>query len=84
MDSSNEAELLGLARTAQDRAKVVRLGAFADDTTHGALDVPDPWGEPDHAYLAMYDQIEEGVAGLVRALQEGTVEQVAAAHRASR
>jgi hypothetical protein len=32
----------------------------------------------------MYDQIEEGVAGLVRALQEGTVEQVAAAHRASR
>ena len=84
MDSSNEAELLGLARTAQDRAKVVRLGAFADDTTHGVLDVPDPWGEPDLAYLAMYDQIEEGVAGLVRALQEGTVEQVAAAHRASR
>ena len=32
MDSSNEEELLGLARTAQDCAKVVRLGAFAGAT----------------------------------------------------
>ncbi|MFK5635064.1 low molecular weight protein-tyrosine-phosphatase [Ornithinimicrobium sp. LYQ103] len=84
MDSSNEAELVALARTPQDRSKIVRLGAFAPDTTDGILDVPDPWGEPDHAYVAMYDQIEDAVDGLVRALRDGTVHEVAAVHRDTR
>lgn len=84
MDSSNEADILALARTPQDAAKVVRLGAFASGTDDEVLDVPDPWGMPRDAYVRMYDQIEDAVDGLVRAIQDGTVEQVLAARRAVR
>ncbi len=79
MDSANEADILALARTPQDQAKVVRLGAFASDTDAGVLDVPDPWGLPRDAYVRMYDQLEDAVDGLVRALQDGTVGKVVAA-----
>ena len=81
MDSSNEADVLALARTPQDAAKVVRLGAFAAGASGGVQDVPDPWGQPREAYARMYDQIEDAVDGLVRAIQDGTVEQVVAARR---
>lgn len=83
MDSANEADILSLARTPEDRAKVVRLGAFASGTDAGVgvTDVPDPWGLPRHAYVAMYDQIEDAVDGLVRAIQDGTVHEVVAAQR---
>lgn len=82
MDSANEADLLALARTPQDAAKVVRLGAFAPGADAGVLDVPDPWGLPPEAYARMYDQVEEAVDGLVRALGEGTLQDVlAAGHR---
>jgi protein-tyrosine phosphatase len=81
MDRSNEADLLALARTPQDRAKVVRLGAFAADTTGEVLDVPDPWGLPRDAYAGMFDQIEDAVDGLVQAIQDGTLDQVLAARR---
>lgn len=84
MDSSNEADVLALARTPQDEAKVVLLGAFATDPDAGALDVPDPWGQPREAYVAMYDQIEDAVEGLVRAIQEGTVHDVVTGRRAVR
>lgn len=79
MDSANEEDALALARTPQDRAKVVRLGVFAGDAHEGVRDVPDPWGMPRDAYERMYDQIEEAVDGLVRAIQDGTVEEVVAA-----
>lgn len=78
MDSSNLADVLALARTPQDEAKVVRLGAFAGDDGE-VLDVPDPWGLPREAYVAMYDQVEDAVAGLVAALEAGTVDEVLAA-----
>jgi protein-tyrosine phosphatase len=84
MDSSNEADLLALARTPEDEAKVVLLGAFATDPDAGVLDVADPWGLPQEAYVRMYDQIEDAVRGLVRAIREGTVHDVAAARRAVR
>ena len=60
------------------------LGAFATDPDAGALDVPDPWGQPREAYVAMYDQIEDAVEGLVRAIQEGTVHDVVTGRRAVR
>lgn len=82
MDSANEADILGLARSAEDRAKVVRLGAFASDVADGLRDVPDPWGLPEAAYVAMYDQIEDAVDGLVRTLREDGLEDVLAEHRA--
>lgn len=86
MDSGNEQDLLALARTPEDEAKVVRLGAFASDAGEGVevRDVPDPWGAEREAFVSMYDQIEDAVAGLVRALQEGRVAQVVAAQRAAR
>ncbi|AXH98185.1 low molecular weight protein-tyrosine-phosphatase [Ornithinimicrobium avium] len=84
MDGSNEDDVLALARTPQDRAKVVRLGAFAGDTTQGVLDVPDPWGLPREAYVRMYDQVEDAVGGLVRAIQDGSVKDVVAAQHARR
>lgn len=79
MDTSNEEDVLALARTAQDEAKVVRLGAFAGDGE--VLDVPDPWGLPREAYVRMYDQIEEAVDGLVRAIADGTLREIVAAGR---
>ena len=84
MDSGNERDLLALARTPEDQAKVVRLGAFASDAGDGVRDVPDPWGAEREAFVAMYDQIEDAVAGLVRALQEDRVGEVVAAQRAPR
>lgn len=84
MDSSNEADLLALARTPQDAAKVVRLGAFGSGADDEVLDVPDPWGMPRDAYGRMYDQIEDAVDGLVRAIRDGTVADVVAARRTVR
>jgi protein-tyrosine phosphatase len=82
MDSANEQDVLALARTPEDEAKVVRLGAFAGEGE--VLDVPDPWGLPREAYVRMYDQIEEAVDGLVRAVADGTVQELVAARRLRR
>ncbi|MFX0538962.1 low molecular weight protein-tyrosine-phosphatase [Ornithinimicrobium sp. Y1847] len=84
MDSANEDDVLALARTPEDEAKVVRLGAFARDTSDGVLDVPDPWGLPREAYIRMYDQIEDAVNGLVAAIQDDRVGEIAAAQHALR
>ncbi|WP_298751530.1 low molecular weight protein-tyrosine-phosphatase [uncultured Serinicoccus sp.] len=86
MDSSNEEDLLALARTPEEAARVVRLGAFAPDAGEGdgVRDVPDPWGQSREAFVAMYDQVEEAVAGLVAALREGRLEEVVAAQRVRR
>lgn len=81
MDDSNEQDLLAMARTPQDAAKVVRLGAFAGDAADGIRDVPDPYGGPRSGFTAMYDQIEDAADGLVRAIQDGTVQDVVAAQR---
>lgn len=84
MDRSNEADILALARTPEDAAKVVRLGAFASDSVEGVRDVPDPWGLPREAYVRMYDQVEDAVDGLVRAIQDGTVGAIVASQHALR
>lgn len=78
MDSANEADILALAQHPDDKAKVVRLGAFASKADAGVLDIPDPWGLPREAYVRMYDQIEDAVTGLVRAIRDGTVHQIVA------
>lgn len=81
MDSANEADILALAQSPQDEAKVVRLGAFASTAIDGVLDVPDPWGQPQAAFVHMYDQIEDAVDGLVAAIKDGTVDDILARHR---
>lgn len=84
MDRSNEENILALARRPEDRAKVVRLGAFAGDAADGVRDIPDPWGLPRDAYIRMYDQIEDAIDGLVAALQEGRLEEIVSAQHALR
>lgn len=84
MDDSNVADILSMAKRPEDRAKVVRMGAFAKDTKDGVLDVPDPWGYPRDAFVAMYDQLEEAIDGLVQAIHDGTVDDIVAAHGESR
>lgn len=76
MDSANIADILSLARSPRDEAKVIRLGTFARDALHRVEDVPDPWGLPRDAYVRMYDQIEEAIDGLVQALHDDTVDDV--------
>lgn len=84
MDGSNEAHVLALARDAEDEAKVVRMGAFASDAAEVVKDVPDPWGHPREAYVAMYDQLEEAIDGLVAAIAEGRVQDVVESVHAAR
>jgi protein-tyrosine phosphatase len=83
MDGANEADVRALARDADDETKVVRLGAFASDVAErGVREVPDPYGLPESAFVSMYDQIEDAVDGLVRAVKDGTLEQVVEAEHA--
>jgi len=84
MDGANEQDVRALARSTDDGTKVVRLGAFASDAAEqGVRDVPDPYGLPERAFASMYDQIEDAVDGLVRALQDGTLQQVVDAQHAT-
>lgn len=74
MDSSNVSDLLDLAPDQESRDKVVRMGQFAPDVQRtGVLDVPDPYGKPQQAFSAMFDQLEPAAAGLVAAIQDGSV-----------
>lgn len=85
LDSSNEANLRGIAPDAESAAKVVRFGAFApgasaDTYANAVLDVADPWGHPDEAYVTMYDHLTELSRGLLDHLAAGTVDQVLRDH----
>jgi protein-tyrosine phosphatase len=85
MDGANEADVRALARSTDDETKVVRLGAFASDVAErGVRDVPDPYGLPESAFVSMYDQIEDAVDGLVRAVKDGRLEQVVEAEHTDR
>ncbi|MDO5498961.1 MAG: low molecular weight protein-tyrosine-phosphatase [Propionibacteriaceae bacterium] len=84
MDGANVTNILALAVRPEDRAKVVRMGAFASDTTDGVLDVPDPWGHPREAFVQMYAQLEDAADGVVRAIQDGTIDDIIAAQHESR
>ena len=66
MDTSNQRNVLRLARRESDRAKVSLLRSWDDGAD--SLDVPDPWyGGPD-GFDAVFDICEAGCAGLAAAL----------------
>lgn len=70
LDRWNERDLRRLARTDDERAKVRLLGTFDPALPSGAdADVPDPWGRPDAAFEAVYDQIDASCRGLVAWLE---------------
>lgn len=77
MDDSNLSNVLDLATTDEQRAKIVRFGAFASTVDEdGIANVPDPYGHPEEAYVSMYDQIEDAARGLVQAIQDDSLDSV--------
>jgi protein-tyrosine phosphatase len=64
MDEMNRRDLLRLAPDDEARRKIMLLRSFAADGS-GETDVPDPWGLPSSAYVAMFDVIEPACDGLV-------------------
>ena len=67
MDLSNQANILALARTEEDRAKVAMLRAF--DPGVDSLEVPDPWGSEIDAYHEVLAMVEAAVSGLLKTLR---------------
>lgn len=77
MDDSNLENILALTENGDQRAKIVRFGAFGSTVdTDGIANVPDPYGYPEEAFVAMYDQIEDAARGLVKAIQDDSLETV--------
>ncbi|CAN5549722.1 low molecular weight protein-tyrosine-phosphatase [soil metagenome] len=71
MDDGNVADLHTLAPDRSQAAKIVRLGAFSRGTDGArwadeeGRDVPDPYGQSQRAFAAMFDQLEPACAGLL-------------------
>lgn len=72
MDRYNQRDLLALARTPEQRAKIRLLREF-DPQAQGNLDVPDPWYGGQAGFEQAYTLIERSVRGLLDALQRGEV-----------
>jgi protein-tyrosine phosphatase len=72
MDRHNRRNLLALARTPEQRAKIRLLREF-DPQTRGEMDVPDPWYDGQDEFESVYTIIERSVRGLLEALQQGEV-----------
>jgi len=77
MDSSNFHNVISLAATDEDRAKVFYLRSFDPDlqgidpnsADYFRLDVPDPYNQSDEAYEATLAMVERAVDGLLRELK---------------
>lgn len=67
MDSSNYANILALARSDEDRAKVAMLRSF--DPEAAQIEVPDPWGSELAAYQEVLAMVEAAVSGLLKTLR---------------
>ena len=77
MDDSNLTNILAIAETDEQRAKIIRFGAFASQVDQdGIANVPDPYGLPEEAYVSMYDQIEDAARGLVQAVEDQSISTV--------
>jgi len=72
MDRHNRRDLMALARTPEQRAKIRLLREF-DPPTRGEMDVPDPWYDGRAEFESVYTIIERSVRGLLDALQRGEV-----------
>lgn len=70
MDMENMNNLLSLARTEEQRAKVHLMRSF-DPEADGAVAVPDPWYDGPQGFENVYDIVDRSVRGLLRALEGG-------------
>ena len=76
MDSSNFHNVISLAATDEDRAKVFYLRSFDPDlqgidpnsADYFKLEVPDPYNQSDEAYEATLAMVERAVEGLLAEL----------------
>lgn len=77
MDQSNMENLLAITENDEQRAKIIRFGAFGSTVDRdGIADVPDPYGNPEEAFVDMYNQIEDAVQGLVKAIQDDSLNSI--------
>lgn len=68
MDESNYANILALASTEDDRAKVHLLRTF--DPEADSIEVPDPWGNEIEAYQEVLEMVEAATTGLLNFLRK--------------
>ncbi|MDN6410702.1 MAG: low molecular weight phosphotyrosine protein phosphatase, partial [Yaniella sp.] len=74
---SNMENLLAITENDEQRAKIIRFGAFGSTVDRdGIADVPDPYGNPEEAFVDMYNQIEDAVQGLVKAIQDDSLNSI--------
>lgn len=66
MDESNYENILALATTDSDRAKVALIRSF--DPSADSRSVPDPWGNSVAAYREVFLMLESAVTGLLTSL----------------
>jgi protein-tyrosine phosphatase len=71
MDRENSASLRGLARSAQEEAKIHMLREFDPQSNHPQASVPDPYYGDLDAFEEVYQIIERSCHGLLMALQSG-------------
>jgi low molecular weight protein-tyrosine phosphatase len=71
MDRANLRDVLDLAPTLEDRAKVRLFRTFDPDTGHD--EVPDPYGGPDDGYDRTVEIVRAAAAGLVESLASAGV-----------
>src|SRR5699024_12759942 len=77
MDQANLHELLAITKNDEQRAKIVRFGAFGSHVQRdGIANVPDPYGLAEEAFVSMYNQIEDAAQGLVKAIQDDSLENI--------
>ena len=68
MDAKNERDLLRLAKTDEERAKVARLRSYERAAQHG--DVPDPYYGGSNGFADVYDICVAGCSALLAHLRE--------------
>jgi protein-tyrosine phosphatase len=73
MDQSNYQDLLRMARTPHERAKVRLLRDFEPEGEGAGLAVPDPYYGGPEGFEATYRIVERAVQGLLHALEGGRV-----------
>jgi protein-tyrosine phosphatase len=72
MDQSNLRDVMHMAPTLEDRAKIRLFRTF--DPATDSEDVPDPYGGPDEGYDTTLEQITAAAAGLIKTLSSGGLE----------
>lgn len=69
MDTSNQHDVLALARTDEDRGRVRMFRSFDPQASAGDAEVPDPWGGGPEDFTDVRVMVERTVDALVDALE---------------